>query len=280
MLQHVKRHKRLYQRMALMLGVFVFIWLVTRPAQTNPTGKTDVISQNDPDLTLTDWDENIYTQGLAYDPESKRLYVSSGGYGQSFYGYLNENNNVIPLAGLPDTQFAEGVALIDHGDRLWQLTWREKDVYKRDTRTGDVIDTSRIDGQGWGLTDDPDRAVLYQTDGSQQVTVRNPKTFDPVDSFAVEDQSGKPIRKLNDLAYHDDHLYINVYKTDLIIRVPLNQEESKLKLDKIYDLSDPVQAIKDQSTNPDVLNGIEYLSDGQFILTGKHFSQAMVLPLD
>ena len=280
MLQHIKRHKRFYKRIGLILGVFGFIWLAIQLTQAKPTGPTEVIRQDDPKLSLTDWDENVYTQGLAYDAKGQRLYLSSGRYGQSFYGYLDENGRAVPLADLPNRAFGEGIALIDHADRLWQLTLRGNITYKRDARTGNVINTSHIDGQGWGLTNNPDQFVLYQTDGSEQVTVRNPKTFDPVNTFTVLDQNSRPVKRLNDLAYHKGHLYINVYKTDLIIRVPLNQKDDKLKLDKIYDLSDPVQAIKDQSSNPDVLNGIEYLSDGQFILTGKQFNQAMVLPLN
>lgn len=250
---------------------------------------TLVLSFNDSQATLVQpenidrtvpFNPSIFTQGIIV--EGDNIYVSSGLYEKSFYGKLStKNGKLTTLSNLPDDRFAEGIAYAGKPDEIWQLTWKKGVAYKRNKHTGKVINTTTYEGQGWGLTYDQKRHVLYQTDGTSTIYIRKPETFERIDEFEITDSSSQ----LNDLTVLDDTLYINTFsQNNQIISVKLTDiKDNQVEIHQIYDLTPVLPLLRGDSktTDPanDVINGLDTVDDLIFV-TGKRFENAALIDFE
>lgn len=206
---------------------------------------------------------SAYTQGFQY--ADGLFWEGTGGNGSSRLQIIN------PLTGeatksisLASKYFGEGITLL--GDEIFQLTWREGKAFVYDRQTLRKLREYDYQGEGWGLT--TDGKVLYMSDGSDKITIRDPKSFNPVGELKVT-LGGQRVRNINELEWIEGEIWANIYLTTDIIRI----DPATGKVVGIIDLSE-LQSPADVSYRTDVLNGIAYdPATGRIWLTGKNWNK-------
>lgn len=215
-------------------------------------------------ISVRDHDPDAYTQGLLL--HDGLFYESTGRRGASSLRAVDPATGEIERQiDVPDTYFAEGLALVD--DRLIQLTWQENTAFVYDVETFEQVGTFEYEGEGWGLCYDGER--LYMTDGRPFIQLRDPNTFELFFSGAVTLQ-GQPVGNLNELECVGDYLYANVWKTDYIVQIDKTNGVVVGVIDTSSLLTEQERAALLQSDSDAVLNGIAYDAENDvFLITGK-----------
>jgi glutamine cyclotransferase len=218
-------------------------------------------------------DAGAYTQGLLIGPAGE-LYESTGLYGESTLRQVDrQDGDVLRLMDLSADSFGEGLALV--GDRLIQLTWREGIANVWDRSSFELLDTFDYEGEGWGLCLDGER--LAMSDGSHELTFRDPSTFEIIEIVEVT-VAGEPQPLLNELECVGEHIWANVYRSDRIVRI----DATNGQVDGVLDLSGIIAPHPADSTSGDVLNGIAWDPASEtFLITGKRWPELIeirVLP--
>jgi glutamine cyclotransferase len=156
-------------------------------------------------------------------------------------------------------EFGEGLAVTP--ETLWTLTWRKGIAHQRDPQTLEVRAEVPYQGEGWGLCFDGSGLVM--SNGSDELTFRDPATFQPTRTLSVT-AGGTPVPRLNELECADGSILANVWMTDEIIRI----DPSTGVVTAVYDASALEQP---RPASPDgVLNGIAALPGSENVLvTGK-----------
>lgn len=205
-----------------------------------------------------------YTQGFQY--ADGLFWEGTGGYGSSqlkTYA-LTDTSTPQHTTSLSRTYFGEGITLL--GEKVYQLTWRRGKAFVYDRKTLRKVGEYDYQGEGWGLT--TDGKVLYMSDGSNVLTVRDANNFAPLRTIEVT-IAGRKAENLNELEWVGGEIWANVYLTDTILRI--NPESGKAV--GIIDLTG-LQSPLDVSYNTDVLNGIAYdEATGRVWLTGKNWNK-------
>ena len=206
-------------------------------------------------------DEASYTQGLFF--HDGVLYESAGQYGESSFRQVDlKTGRVEHRLNFEGKYFVEGSCVL--GDRLYILTWQEKECFVYDIRTWEKIGTFRYLGEGWGLT--TDGKSLIMSDGTSTITFRNPETFAPERTISVT-LRGQKVAYLNELEYIKGEIWANVYGTDQIVRIDpaTGNVRAVINLRGIL----PTQL---RRARTDVLNGIAYEPrSGAVYVTGKYW---------
>lgn len=206
-------------------------------------------------------DPTLFTQGLQVVGDE--IYESTGQYGASQV-QRRPLESTEPTASVPMVadEFGEGLAVTP--ETLWTLTWKKGIAHDRDPQTLEVRAEVPYEGEGWGLCNDGDRLVM--SDGSDELTFRDPVTFDPTGTLKVT-SGGTPVPRINELECAGGEILANVWMTDEIIRI----EPDTGAVTAIYDASALEQP---RPSNPDaVLNGIAALPESDTVLlTGKLWS--------
>jgi glutaminyl-peptide cyclotransferase len=205
-------------------------------------------------------DPEAFTQGL--EMHDRLLYESTGLYGESDIRITEvDTGEVRTLVPLPDSAFGEGLTIV--GDRIWQLTWREGYAFRRDRDTLAELDRVRYEGEGWGLCHDERADRLVMSDGTAQLSFRDPETFELQDTVTVR-QDGRPLEMINELECVDGAVWANVWLTDRIVRI----DPDRGVVEAVVDVSGLLPA--DQRADADVLNGIAAVpGTDTFLITGK-----------
>jgi glutaminyl-peptide cyclotransferase len=203
-------------------------------------------------------DPEASTQGLIW--LDGYLYESTGHYARSTLRRVNlESGDVLQTVALPPDFFGEGLAAVEN--RLIQLSWREQTALLWNLESLERIGELSYLGEGWGLCYDGRK--LFMSDGSDILTVRDPKTLDEIGRLRVT-LSGRPIANLNELECAEGWVYANVYQTETLLRIDSDTGEVRATIDASTLLSSA------ERQGVDVLNGIAYNEDtGSFYLTGK-----------
>ena len=213
-------------------------------------------------LRVLPHDTSAYTQGLLL--HEGRLYESTGQYGTSTLREVEiESGHVIRSVEVPDTYFAEGLALV--GDRLIQLTWKEGVALAYDLETFRQEEGFRYEGEGWGLC--YDGSSLYMTTGGSILYRRDPVTFEVLDTQQIL-RNGRSLSGVNELECVGDHILGNVYQTSDIVRI---DKATGLVVEEI-DASNAVPPGGRPRAADAVLNGIAYDPvRGVYYITGKRW---------
>lgn len=118
-------------------------------------------------------------------------------------------------------------------------------------------------GEGWGLCYDQPRDRLVMSNGSAELTFRDPDTFEPAGTVAVT-LDGQALPMLNELECVGDRVWANVWLTDQIVRI----DPATGVVDAVVDASGLLTGR--EATAADVLNGIAAVPDSDtFMITGK-----------
>lgn len=158
-------------------------------------------------------DAGAYTQGLLL--HGGLFYESTGQYGTSSLREVDpETGQVLRMRALDEDYFGEGLALVD--GRLIQLTWKEGTAFVWDLETFEEVDRFSYEGEGWGLC--YDGSALFMTSGSAFLQRRDPETFEVLEVIQVV-RDGRPVREVNELACVGEHIYANVFMSDVILKI-------------------------------------------------------------
>jgi glutaminyl-peptide cyclotransferase len=205
-----------------------------------------------------------FTQGL--EVNNGILYESTGLYGESQMRTVDlATGNVLQRVSLDPSLFAEGATVLPD-NTLVQLTWREKVAIVRDLKT--LAETKRLpyNEEGWGVCYSGTAKSVIQTDGSNQLLIRDPKTFALLKSIPVTDSRGKPTTSLNELECVGTSVFANVWTQDRILEINVNTGAVIREID-----ASSISAKIPNRGPDDVLNGIAALGDDRYLITGKRF---------
>lgn len=211
---------------------------------------------------------DAFTQGLLWHDGA--LYESTGLEGRSSLRRVDlTTGEVLERTDVPEAYFAEGLARV--GDRLIQLTWQNERAFVYDLRTFEKVAEHSYEGEGWGLCFDGTHLVM--SDGSDRLSLRDPRTFEVVRTVRVT-KIGRPVRYLNELECVDGKVWANIWQRDEIVGI----DPSTGVVTDTVDASGLLS--REERRGTDVLNGIAWLPDrGHFLLTGKLWPWAFEVEL-
>lgn len=204
--------------------------------------------------------ESSFTQGLAFSND--QLYEGTGDpnqTGASLIAKVNiKSGEHGQKIGLDASHFGEGITVL--GNQLYQLTWLNHQCLVYDKETLKNLKEFNYTSEGWGICNDG--KVLYMSDGSERIYVRDPKSFDIIRTLDVYTNEG-PITRLNELEFIDGFIYANVWTSNNIAVIdPLTG--------KVIAIIDATNLVNEGKGNGEVLNGIAYHPASKKIyMTGK-----------
>lgn len=203
-------------------------------------------------------DPASFTQGL--ELHDGKLYESAGGFGKSFIAVSTLETGAVSLrADLPADFFAEGLTVV--GAKLWQLTWQNKVALLRNRDTLAVEREFPLTGEGWGICYDAGRNLLVTSDGTSDLTLRDPQTFAPIRRVGVT-LDGRPRDRLNELECSGGSVWANIWEDDTFVRIDLDQGR----------VTDIVQVPRLPDFDSGILNGIAALpGTTDLLITGKNW---------
>lgn len=205
-------------------------------------------------------DPGAFTQGLQF--HGGELVESTGMYGQSSVRRADPlTGEVVAGVALPREHFGEGLAIVD--ERVIQLTWREGVAHVWHVETLEKMGEYRYEGEGWGLCYDGKQLVM--SDGTPNLTLRDPDTFDAIRKQAII-YKGRPLKNVNELEFVDGFVWANVWRTDEIVKIDAEtgQVHALVKVGQLLAAEERAKA--------DVLNGIAWNPATEtFWITGKYW---------
>jgi len=213
-----------------------------------------------------------YTQGLEFDGNT--LYEGTGDPGQqgkTVVGQVDLSAGTFTAIknGLDHNYFGEGITIM--GNELFQLTWRNGKCFVYDKKTMKLLREYTYTGEGWGLCNDGQ--YLIQSDGTERIYFRDPKTFQVVRTIEVYDNKN-PRVFLNELEYIDNRIYANVYQTNTVLIIEPGTG-------RVLEEIDATELEKQGKNGGDVLNGIAYNKEKkQLYMTGKNWTKLFQVSIE
>lgn len=219
-------------------------------------------------------DTTCYTEGLLY--QDGFIYEGGGGQskmpagktdadttiGQSSVRKVNlETGKVMQKTMVDPTIFGEGISIV--GNKLIELTWKEKIGYIYDKNTFKLLSTfaNNIGVEGWGMTFDGNK--LYMDDSTNRIWFIDKNSWHATGYIDVYDDKG-PVNQLNELEYINGKIYANVFTQDYIVVIDPKTGAVLQKIDMSTLYPEP------RTPPAEVLNGIAYDTKGKRIfVTGK-----------
>lgn len=204
--------------------------------------------------------ESSFTQGLAFSGD--QLYEGTGDpnqIGASLVAKVNLNTGEIgQKIGLDATRFGEGITIL--GDQIFQLTWLNHKCLVYNKETLELLKEFDYSTEGWGIC--TDGKVLFMSDGSERIYVRNPKNFDIIKTIEVYTNEFA-IPRLNELEFVNGLIYANIWTSNEIAVIdPLSG--------KVLALIDATNLVNEGKGNGEVLNGIAFhAKSNKLYMTGK-----------
>lgn len=214
-----------------------------------------------------------FTQGLEF-LENGQLVESLGRRQESGRAIVDlESGEHLSFEPLDDDLFGEGVTQV--GTELFQLTWLSELAIVSDSDSLVESRSYRYSGQGWGIC--WNGTELAMSDGSTNLTFRDPTDFSVTRVLPVATERRDLLGQFNELECIGDQIWANVYQRDHIVAI--NPESGEIEA--WVDLSDLVsKAIRTNDETNDVLNGIAYRTEtGTFFVTGKLWPELFELRL-
>jgi glutaminyl-peptide cyclotransferase len=217
-------------------------------------------------------DPLAFTEGLELCDGA--MLESLGLYGSSALNLRTlDSIEVLARHALPSTVFGEGATCF--GDRVYQLTWRERTVVVYDRKL-QPLTVLHYDGEGWGLAHDDRRLIM--SNGSSQIVFRDPEDFSIVRTISVRDGE-TPVDKLNELEYAHGLIFANVWQSTRIAIIDPADGRVCAWID-LDGLSDRFDKPAGWNARDDVLNGIAYdPARDSFYVTGKRWPLMFELKL-
>jgi glutamine cyclotransferase len=174
---------------------------------TTPTQQVEVVN-------TYPHDTQAFTEGLFW--RDGFLYESTGLVGRSNIRKVNlADGRVVQSVAIDPKLFGEGI--IDWGDEIISLTWRDRVGFRWDRATLRQKSSFPFTiGEGWGMTRN-DREI-FESDGTSTIHVLDPASMQERRRIEVT-ADGVAVDKLNELEWVDGQIYANVWMTSLIARI-------------------------------------------------------------
>ena len=226
-----------------------------------------------------------FTQGLEFYGE--RLFESTGAFEGSTE--LNEISlddaarraEVSTVVAHGKAVFGEGLTIL--GDRIFQLTWKDKLLLEYEIDTFEPH-AREIAIDGWGLTNDGRR--LIASDGSATLHFLDPDTLAELGTMKVRRKTwGLPRSQamINEMETVGRKIFANIYRSNEVIRIDLETGcvDGVADFSRLYDELDTEQKRQVDSHSNNLLNGIAYSKErGTFFLTGKRWPVIFEVRMD
>ena len=215
-----------------------------------------------------------FSQGLYY--EDGKLYESTGLYGESSVAILDlKSGKTLSEISLDDSLFGEG--LTKAGNQLIQLTWKAGKVFRYNSETLELVQTQKIQGEGWGITTFEDE--LVSSSGSSTLVFRDSETLEAKRELTVT-FAGRPLARLNELDTAHGYILANVFESrNLLFINPENgQVAASIDLGPLLERERSKYGMR----NPgNVVNGVAFRADnGHLLVTGKRWHTVYEIALD
>lgn len=213
--------------------------------------------------------DSLFTQGLQFSEDGASLYHSGGGYGDSRVVRMSPDGEVLASHELSKDVFAEGLTLID--DEVYVLTWKEHLVYVLDAVSLELQRTLELPGEGWGISWDAERELLWVSDGSAVIRAFDREMTPVVDEdIAVRLPSEEELTGLNELELIGGRLWANVWKSDLLVAIESDGS--------VVDMLDAGALVPEGTAHGEVTNGIARdPSSAEVWITGKRWDRYWVI---
>jgi len=210
-----------------------------------------------------------FTQGFEFDGD--QLFEGTGQLGESKLAKIQlENGESIQEVALSNAYFGEGITIV--GDTVYQLTWTSNKCFLYDKNTLKPLpEVFSYSGEGWGICNNGKE--LFTSNGSHQLVVRNPKTFEPIRTLEVYTDQQAVVR-LNELEFIDGFIYANIWMTNNIAII----EPEKGRVVGLVNATELVS--KGRGQVGDSFNGIAYNKKRKTIfVTGKNWEKTFEIKL-
>lgn len=214
-------------------------------------------------LTTYSHNLNHFTQGLEFN--DGKLYESTGLNGESKIAQISLNQDKPVLEKSIDSEyFGEGITILNN--ELYQITWQNQTCFIYDKNTFELKKKISYTGEGWGLCNNGEHIIM--SNGSSQLTFRNPETFQIERTIDVYDNVGERM-KLNELEYINGKIFANVWMLDIILEIDP-------QTGKVLSEIDCSEVVSKGQGSGEVLNGIAYNSKtNKIYLTGKKWAKLL-----
>jgi glutaminyl-peptide cyclotransferase len=216
-------------------------------------------------------DDQAYTEGLFY--LHGMLFESTGIEGRSTIRRVRLKDGVVlQSVSIAPNLFGEGI--VNWGDQIISLTWRNQIGFRWDLKTFARKSTFHYPGEGWALTQNGKN--LFMSDGTPTLRVLDPVTLREVRRIKVT-ADGQPVFNLNELEWVKGEILANIWQTNQIARIDPRTGVVKAWIDLtgIPETARPADADA-------VLNGIAYDKEhDRLFITGKdwpHLYEIRVTP--
>jgi glutaminyl-peptide cyclotransferase len=201
-----------------------------------------------------------FTQGLIV--AGGTVWESTGQYGQSsLRRYELGAERPEGCEPLPPELFAEGICRA--GDRIWQLTWKERVALRWHPDTLAFLGTVAYNREGWGICNADDHVLT--SDGTSELVRRDPRTLQPLGIIRVR-CGAERVTGLNDLDWAAGRVWANLLGRPYLVGIDPDSGE-------VVDIVDARAAMAKEHHWGDpqaVLNGVASLPGaGEFLFTGK-----------
>ena len=177
--------------------------------------------------------------------------------------------------------FGEGLTIL--GDRIFQLTWKDKLLLEYEIDTFEPH-AREIAIDGWGLTNDGRR--LIASDGSATLHFLDPDTLAELGTMKVRRKVwGLPRSQamINEMETVGRKIFANIYRSNEVIRIDLETGcvDGVADFSRLHDELDTEQKRQVDSHSNNLLNGIAYSKErGTFFLTGKRWPVIFEVRMD
>lgn len=214
-------------------------------------------------------DPGAFTQGLFFDQD--HFYESTGLQGKSTLVRKDvQTGKILQEVKLSSEYFAEGIALLK--GKIYQLTWQNQVGFIYHSGSFQKIGQLTYQGEGWGLTSDGRH--LLMSNGSPEITFRDPDSFRVVRKIQVHD-GAVFVGALNELEYIEGEIWANVFTRDVVVRISPRDG----RVIGWIDLS-ALRSYLPRYADADVLNGIAYDAKRKRIfVTGKYWPKIFEIQL-
>lgn len=154
---------------------------------------------------------NHFTQGLVY--ADQQLFESTGRFGQSQIIAYDANTLAMQKQHvLREDVFGEGLTYLNK--QLYQSSWKSREIFVYDINLN-PLKTLQINGDSWGLTTDG-RSIIM-SDGSDTLRFLDPHNGKTVGTLVVTDDTGQPLKDINELEWVNGDILANVWHRDNVL---------------------------------------------------------------
>lgn len=76
--------------------------------------------------------------------------------------------------------------------------------------------------EGWGITLDPSKRIMYVSDGSSTITRIDADTLTQMSQFTVKNSNGRSQSMINELEFVDGYIWANIFYLNGMVRIDPN----------------------------------------------------------